>query len=87
MKVILLLSVLGLLALFAELFRFKKILYPIILIGLAGAIALAISYWFFDDGVMTPYFTGMVVWPLFRFVFCYYIVHRFFMVYNVEGVF
>ena len=60
MKVILLLSVLGLLALFAELFRFKKILYPIILIGLAGAIALAISYWFFDDGVMTPYFTGMV---------------------------
>ena len=60
MKVILLLSGLGLLALFAELFRFKKILYPLILIGLLGAIAVAASYWYFDDGAMKPFFTGMV---------------------------
>lgn len=60
MKVILLLSGLGLLALFAELFRFKKILYPLVLIGLLGAIAVAVSYWNYDDGSLTPYFTGMV---------------------------
>ncbi|HET6991351.1 MAG TPA: NADH-quinone oxidoreductase subunit N, partial [Bacteroidia bacterium] len=60
MKVILLLSGLGLLALFAELFRFKKILYPLVLIGLLGAVAMAVSYWFYDDGNLTPYLTGMV---------------------------
>lgn len=60
MKVILLLSGLGLLALFAELFRFRKILYPLVIIGLLGAIAMAVSYWNFDDGNLTPYFNGMV---------------------------
>jgi NADH-quinone oxidoreductase subunit N len=60
MKVILLLSGLGLLALFAELFRFKKILYPLVLIGLLGAIAVAASYWNYDDGNLSPYFNGMV---------------------------
>ncbi|MDQ3110704.1 MAG: NADH-quinone oxidoreductase subunit N [Bacteroidota bacterium] len=60
MKVILLLSGLGLLALFAELFRFKKILYPLIIIGMLGAIAVAASYWYYDDGNLAPYFNGMV---------------------------
>ncbi len=60
MKVILLLSGLGLLALLAELFRFKKILYPLVMIGLLGAIAVAASYWNYDDGNLTPYFNGMV---------------------------
>jgi NADH-quinone oxidoreductase subunit N len=59
-KVILLLSGLGLLALFAELFRFKKVLYPLMLIGILGAIALAVSYWWLDDGSMAQYFNGMV---------------------------
>jgi NADH-quinone oxidoreductase subunit N len=59
-KVILLLSGLGLLALLAELFRFKKILYPLIIVGLLGAIALAVSYWTHDDGNLTPFFNGMV---------------------------
>jgi NADH-quinone oxidoreductase subunit N len=60
MKVILILSGLGLLALFAELFRFKKILYPLVLIGLLGAIAAAVSYWKYDDGSLTALFSGMV---------------------------
>ncbi len=60
MKVILLLSGLGLLALLAELFRFKKILFPLVIIGLLGAIAVAASYWNYDDGNLTPYFNGMV---------------------------
>src|ERR1700681_1760736 len=60
MKVILLLSGLGILSLFAELFRFKKYLYPLILIGILGAIGVAVSYFRFDDGVLTPLFNGMV---------------------------
>lgn len=49
MKAIIVLSGLGVLALLAELFRFRKILYPLVLIGLAGAAATAISYVWFDD--------------------------------------
>ncbi len=60
MKVILFLSGLGIVALLAELFRFKKYLYPIILIGILGAIGIAASYWWFDDGNLTPYLNGMV---------------------------
>ncbi len=60
MKVILLLSGLGILALLAELFRFKKLLYPIMIIGLLGAIAVAASYWTYDDGSLSPYLNGMV---------------------------
>jgi NADH-quinone oxidoreductase subunit N len=59
-KVILLLSGLGLLALFAELFRFKKILFPLVILGMLGAIAVAVSYWSHDDGNLAPYFNGMV---------------------------
>ena len=60
MKVILLLSGLGLLALLAELFRFKKIVYPLVIVGLLGAIAVAVSYWTYDDGNLAPFFNGMV---------------------------
>ncbi|CAN5312960.1 NADH-quinone oxidoreductase subunit N [soil metagenome] len=60
MKVILLLSGLGLLVLFSELFRFKKVLYPLIVIGLLGAIAVAVSYWYYDDGSLAPFLNGMV---------------------------
>ena len=50
MKAILLLSGLGIIALFAELFRFRKALYPIVILGLLGTIATAVSYWWYDDG-------------------------------------
>lgn len=60
MKAILLLSVLGLIALFAELFKFRKALFVITVIGLLGTIATAISYWTHDDGDFAKYFGGMI---------------------------
>lgn len=50
MKAIIILSGLGVLALLAELFRFRKLLFPLVLLGLAGAAATAMSYGWFDDG-------------------------------------
>lgn len=60
MKAILLLSGLGIIALFAELFKFRKALYPIVLLGLLGAIATTVSYWWYDDGTWNTYFNGMI---------------------------
>jgi formate hydrogenlyase subunit 3/multisubunit Na+/H+ antiporter MnhD subunit len=60
MKAILLLSGLGIIALFAELFRFRKALYPIVILGLLGTIATAVSYWWYDDGEYNKYFAGMI---------------------------
>jgi NADH-quinone oxidoreductase subunit N len=60
MKAILLLSGLGIIALFAELFRFRKALYPIVVLGLIGTIAAAVSYWTHDDGEFAKYFGNMV---------------------------
>src|SRR5687767_13536123 len=60
MKAILLLSGLGIIALFAELFRFRKALYPIVVLGLLGTIATTISYWKYSDGDFAKYFGGMI---------------------------
>lgn len=60
MKAILLLSGLGIIALFAELFKFRKALFVITILGLLGTIATAISYWKFDDGEYAKYFAGMI---------------------------
>jgi NADH-quinone oxidoreductase subunit N len=60
MKAILLLSGLGLIALFAELFKFRKALFVITVLGLLGTIATAISYWEYDDGDFAKYFGGMI---------------------------
>src|SRR5687767_11201042 len=60
MKAILLLSCLGVLALFAELFKFRKALFALVVLGLLGTIATAISYWWYDDGAYARYFGGMV---------------------------
>ncbi len=60
MKAILLLSCLGVLALFAELFKFRKALFALVVLGLLGTIATAISYWWYDDGAYAVYFGGMV---------------------------
>jgi len=60
MKAILLLSGLGVLALFAELFKFRKALFALVVLGLLGTIATAISYWWYDDGDFARYFGGMV---------------------------
>jgi NADH-quinone oxidoreductase subunit N len=45
MKTLYILSTLGVIAMLAEMFRFKKFLLPIILIGLSGAIAAAVKDW------------------------------------------
>lgn len=60
MKAILLLSGLGVIALFAELFKFRKALFPIVVLGLLGTIATAVSYWWYDDGAYNQYFAGMI---------------------------
>lgn len=60
MKAILLLSGLGIIALFAELFKFRKALFVITVLGLLGTIATAISYWNYDDGDYAKYFGGMI---------------------------
>lgn len=60
MKAILLLSGLGVIALFAELFKFRKALFAIVVLGLLGTIATAISYWWYDDGAFSSYFGGMI---------------------------
>ncbi|HTL83214.1 MAG TPA: NADH-quinone oxidoreductase subunit N [Bacteroidia bacterium] len=60
MKVILALSALGIIVLFAELFRFKKALFPIVILGILASLAAAISYWKYTDGALAPYFSGMV---------------------------
>ena len=45
MKTLYILSALGVIALLAEIFKFKKFLLPLVLIGLLGAIAAAIKDW------------------------------------------
>lgn len=60
MKVILLITGLSLVVLLAELFKFKKFLFPIVIIGLIAGIGTAASYWWYDDGALAPYLNGMV---------------------------
>lgn len=60
MKAILVVTGLGILALLAELFRFRKVLFPLIILGLLGAIGAALSYWWFDDGEYAKYFNNMI---------------------------
>src|ERR1051326_2846745 len=45
MNALILLSSLGVLALLAEIFNFRKILFPLILLGLAGVVGLAVADW------------------------------------------
>jgi NADH-quinone oxidoreductase subunit N len=60
MKLILVLTGLGVLVLLAEIFRLRKILFPLVLLGLLGAIATAAAYWYYDDGSLAGYLNGMV---------------------------
>lgn len=45
MKTLYILSALGVIALLAEIFKFKKLLLPIVLVGLLGAIGVAVMDW------------------------------------------
>ena len=56
MKVLYILSGLGVIALLSEIFRFKKFLLPIVLIGLLGAIACAVK----DRNTDIHYYSDML---------------------------
>ena len=55
-----LLSSLGVLALLAEIFNFRKILFPLILLGLAGVVGLAVADWN-NKQSFSPVFMNMLV--------------------------
>lgn len=58
MNTLLLLSSLGLSALLAEIFNFRKLLFPLVTVGLAAAIGLAIADW--HSPSIAPVFKGML---------------------------
>src|SRR4051812_29753928 len=70
MKTLYILSALGVIALLAEMFRFKKFLLPIVLVGLLGAIAAAVKDWNTD----IHYYSNMMTFNnyaiLFTIVIC-----------------
>lgn len=49
MKALIVLSLLGIVALFAEIFKFKKLLFPAIIVGLLTVIGLLVSEWGFGN--------------------------------------
>jgi NADH-quinone oxidoreductase subunit N len=58
MNTLILLSSLGLSALLAEIFNFRKLLFPLVIIGLPVAIGLAIADWNYPS--IAPVFKGML---------------------------
>lgn len=58
MKGLLIISGLGILAMLAEIFKFKKLLLPIVLIGILAAYALNVMEW--KAGLSIPYFDNMI---------------------------
>jgi NADH-quinone oxidoreductase subunit N len=58
MKGLLIISGLGILAMLAEIFKFKKLLLPIVLIGIVGAYALNFMEW--KAGMSISYFDNMI---------------------------
>src|SRR5689334_22860247 len=68
MNALILISSLGGLALLAEIFNFRKALFPLVLAGLAGAIALALMDWD-KQNVVAPIFKNMMVVNHFTIIF------------------
>jgi len=58
MKGLLIISGLGILAMLAEIFKFKKLLLPIVLLGIVGAFALNYMEW--SNIMKIPYFNNMI---------------------------
>ena len=58
MKGLLILSGLGIIAMLAEIFRFKKLLLPLVLLGIVGAYALNFMEW--KNGMSITYFDNMI---------------------------
>jgi len=58
MKGLLIISGLGILAMLAEIFKFKKVLYPIVLLGVLGAYAANFTEW--NNNLNIPMFSNMI---------------------------
>lgn len=58
MKGLLIISGLGILAMLAEIFKFKKLLLPLVLIGIVAAYAFNFFEW--KNGLSIPYFDNMI---------------------------
>ena len=58
MKGLLIISALGIIAMLAEIFKFKKLLLPIVLLGIVGAYAFNFMEW--KDGYAISYFDNMI---------------------------
>ena len=58
MNALIALSCLGILALLAEIFNFRKALFPLVMLGLLGVIALAIMDW--KSAEIAPIFKNMM---------------------------
>jgi NADH-quinone oxidoreductase subunit N len=65
LNTLILLAALGILCLFSEIFNFRKLLLPIVYIGLAAALPLAINDW----NTSRAYFNNMVVFDNFAIAF------------------
>jgi NADH-quinone oxidoreductase subunit N len=59
MKIILVLIGLGVLILLSEIFRLRKALFPLVIVGILAALGMAVSYLWSGDGSLAPLFQGM----------------------------
>jgi NADH-quinone oxidoreductase subunit N len=58
MKGLLIISGLGIIAMLAEIFKFKKLLLPIVLLGIVAAYAFNFMEW--NNGMSISYFDNMI---------------------------
>lgn len=58
MKGLLIISGLGLVAMLAEIFKFKRLLLPLVLLGILAAFGLNFMEW--KEGVSITYFDNMI---------------------------
>lgn len=86
MKALILLSSLGVISLFAEIFNFKKWLFPIVLLGVLGTIALAIGDWSVTKNY--PLFNNMFVFDNYAIAFsCAFLATGFLWFFMAQGYF
>lgn len=60
MKGLFIISALGILAMLAEIFKFKKLLYPLVLVGILGAYAANFMEWGGEHNMFIPMFNNMI---------------------------
>ena len=86
MKGLLIISGLGILAMLAEIFKFKKLLLPIVLFGIVAAYAF--NYFEWANGMSLHYFDNMISFDKPAIAFSGIILgHCFFLVYFSERLF